>query len=167
MTEGLDCFTGGIDKGISANLCEALVGLGGGGQHPFEIALEPAASRPILTAFAPVRFRRDHLPVLQQAAEDLRARTPESDVVVTGNVVRLHREPDSAGEITVVGRIDDQDALRRVWMELPASAYDIAMRAHERMCPVSVRGILIRRGTRLFLARPTGFEVLAESAAGE
>jgi hypothetical protein len=53
-----------------------------------------------------VRFRRDHIPVIREADVELRARTREDDVVVTGEVVRLHREPGGAGEITLVGRVD-------------------------------------------------------------
>jgi hypothetical protein len=163
--DGLDCFTRAVDRGVSANLCEALVGLGGNGQHPFEVTLEPAAARPMSRAdFSPVRFRRDHFPVLRQAAEDLRARTPESDVVVTGNVIRLYREAEATGEITIVGHVEDQDALRRIWIRLPDQWYDIAVRAHERMLPVSVRGNLVRRGTRLLLTHPTGFELLSDNS---
>jgi hypothetical protein len=160
--DGLDYFTDAVGQGVSANLCEALSGLGGAGRHPFDVSLAVAASRPTNATFPAVRFRRDHLPVLQQAAEDLRARTPEDDVLVTGNVVRLYRDRDAtaSGEITVVGRVDEQEALRRIWMELPADAYEVAMRAHERMRQVSVRGSLLRRGTRLFLGRPTGFAIV-------
>jgi len=57
----------------------ALAGLGGGSQHPFDLSLSLAAARPTASPSAPVRFRRDHLPVLKQAAEALRARAPEGE----------------------------------------------------------------------------------------
>ncbi|MGH3679907.1 MAG: hypothetical protein ACRDT2_06575 [Natronosporangium sp.] len=162
-SDGLDPFTDAVAEGLSANLCEALVGLGGGAGHPFEMSLSLAAVRAEPTQLAPVRFRRDHLPVLREAAVELRARTPEEDVVVTGDVVRLHREAGGAGEITLAGRVDDQEPLRRIWLDLPADDYATAMRAHQEMREVNVSGNLVRRGTRYVLTHPSGFRVRGES----
>jgi hypothetical protein len=111
-----------------------------------------------------VRFRRDHIPVIREAAVELRARTPEEDVVVTGEVVRLHREPGGSGEITVVGRADEQEPLRRIWISLPSDDYDVAMQAYQEMREVTVTGNLVRRGTRYVLARPTGLRISATPA---
>ena len=160
--DGLEPFNEAIGRGVSANLCEALAGFGGTGGHPFHLSLSLAAARHEVATLPPVRFRRDHLPVLKEAAAELRALTPEDDVVVTGEVVRLHREGQSVGEITVVGRVEDSETLRRIWLELPIEAYQEAMRAHEAMRQVTVRGSLVRRGTRFYLSGPTGFRVLAD-----
>jgi hypothetical protein len=159
-SDGLDPFTRAVEDGLSANLCEALVGLGGAAGHPFELSLSLAAARGEVTPLRPVRFRRDHLFVLKEAASELRARTPEEGVVVTGEVVRLHREPGAAGEITLVGRVDDQEPLRRIWMDLPDDDYESAMRAHQQMREVTVAGNLVRRGTRYVLTSPSGFRSL-------
>lgn len=80
-------------------------------------------------------------------------------MVVTGEVVRLHREAGGAGEITLVGRVDDQEPLRRIWMDLPADDYALAMRAHEEMHEVTVTGSLVRRGTRYILTHASGFRI--------
>jgi hypothetical protein len=158
---GLDAFTQVVPTGVSANLCEALVGLGGESGHPFELSLRLAPSRPLRIArLTPIRFRRDHLPVLASAARELRERIPEEGVVVEGNVVRLHREGSGAGEISIAGAIDGEDRLRRVWMSLADEDYTVATRAHAEMSTVSVRGDLVRRGDRLFLTNPTGFRAL-------
>jgi hypothetical protein len=162
-SDGLGPFSEAVGEGLSANLCEALVGLGGSAGHPFEVSLALAPVRADAGRFAPVRFRRDHLPVLKEAAIELRARTPEDDVVVTGEVVRLHREAAGSGEITLVGRVDDQEPLRRVWLDLPSDDYSAAMRAHEEMREVSVSGSLVRRGTRYVLTHPSNFRVRGES----
>ena len=119
------------------------------GATPFEFAVSLAAARSEAAALAPIRFRRDHVPVLKAAAAELRARTPEDDVAITGEVVRLYREGASAGEITVVGRVEDAEILRRIWMELPAPDYQAAMVAHQEMRQVTVRGSLVRRGDAL------------------
>jgi hypothetical protein len=156
---GLDSFTDAVPAGVSANLCEALVGLGGDAGHPFELSLRLAPSRPLrardgLTA---VRFRRDHLPVLASAADELRERVAEEGVVVVGNVVRLHREGTGSGEITIAGTVDGGERLRRVWVSLTEPDYAAATRAHQEMVVVSVRGDLVRRGTRLYLTDPAAF----------
>jgi len=44
--DGLEPFTDALGWGVSANLCEALAGLGGAGQNPFELSLSLAASWP-------------------------------------------------------------------------------------------------------------------------
>jgi hypothetical protein len=162
--DGLDAFTEVVPVGVSANLCEALVGLGGEAGHAFELALRLAPSRPLRSGrFSPIRFRRDHLPVLASAARELRERVPEEGVVVEGNVVRLHREGSGAGEITVAGTIDEDDRLRRVSMSLPGGDYLVAARAHQEMSVVAVRGDLVRRGTRLFLTNPVGFRPVPDA----
>lgn len=159
-SDGLEPFTGAVEHGVSANLCEALVGLGGAVGHPFQVSVSLAAVRRHPEALAPVRFRRHHLPVLREAADELRARTPEEDVSVTGEVVRLYREGRTAGEITLVGRVDEQEPLRRIWLGLPGGDYEQAMRAHQEMREVTVRGNLVRRGTRFYLVNATGFRLL-------
>jgi hypothetical protein len=160
--DALNAFTGAINRGISANLCEALVGLGGEGGHSFEISLLPAPSRPINRSLMPVHFRRDHLPVLAAAAQELRERMPEEDVLVTGNVVRLHREGFASGEVSIAGIVEGEDRLRRIWLNLESEIYQEASRAHMEMLTVSVRGDLVRRGTRSYLVNPNGFRLLPE-----
>ena len=161
---GLDAFTASVNRGVSANLCEALVGLGGETGHPFELGLFLAASRPLRhRELKPIRFRHDHLPVLEAAAQELRERIAEEAVAVVGNVVRLHREGSGAGEISVAGTVEGEDRLRRIWMDLPAEDYVQATRAHEQMLNVSVRGDLVRRGTRHVLKSPSGFQVIPDS----
>lgn len=162
--DGLAAFTDGISRGISANLCEALVGLAGPDAHPVELSLTLAAARPSTRRLPPVRLHRHHFAVLQSAAEELRARSAEEDSVVTGNVVRLYRDSsERPGEVTIAGTVDDDTRLRRIWVELHGDDYDVAVRAHTEMRVVSVQGDIVRRGTRSYLSRPTKFRVLPET----
>jgi hypothetical protein len=161
--DGLAPFTGAVRRGVSANLCEALAGFGGDGGHAFELAVSLAATRPNPAPLPPVRFRPHHVPVLREAAAELRARTAEEDVAVVGDVVRLHREGGGAGEITLVGRVEDSETLRRIWMDLSEQDYPAAVRAHEQTRQVTVRGNLVRRGTRYYLAGAGGFRILSDT----
>lgn len=163
--DGLDSFTQVIRRGVSANLCEALVGLGGEARHPFDLALSLAPSRPLVRRVLPlIHFRRDHLPVLAAAAQELRERVPEEGLLVVGNVVRLHREGSGPGQISIAGTIEGEDRLRRIWMDLMEEAYHQATIAHRDMLSVAVRGDLVRRGTRLYLTNASAFRVLQDEA---
>jgi hypothetical protein len=162
-SDGLDSFTRAVRRGVSANLCEALVGLGGQAGHPFEVSMSLAAARPLSSRVpSPVRFRRDLLPVLSEVARVWRESVAEEAVSVVGNVVRLHREGTGSGEISIAGTVEGDDRLRRIWMELAAEDYEKAMTAHQRMCRASVRGDLVRRGTRLYMRNPSGFHMIEE-----
>jgi hypothetical protein len=162
--DGLARFTQGVASGISANLCEALVGLGGPAAHPVELSLMLAPSRPSARVLAPIRFRRDHFAVLQSAAAELRARSAEEDSVLVGNVVRLYRESSAAsGEVSVAGTVEGEDRLRRVWVELAGDDYETAVRAHRDMRLVSVRGDIVRRGNRSYLSRAGNFQILPDA----
>ncbi|MBO3738190.1 hypothetical protein [Actinoplanes flavus] len=158
--DGLDVFTDAVSRGVSANLCEALVGLGGETGFPFELSMRLAVARPLRArAFEPIRFRRDHLPVLASAAQELRERIADEGVLVVGNVVRLHREGAGPGEISIAGAVEGEDRLRRVWMTLGEGDYAQATLAHQEMRSVAVRGDLVRRGTRLHLMNPSAFQL--------
>jgi hypothetical protein len=161
--DSLEAFTAGVKRGISANLCEALVGLGGEQGHSFEISHRLAPARPARTALPPVRFRRDHIPVLSAAAQELRERLPEEDVLVSGNVVRLHREASESGEVSIAGVVEGEDRLRRIWINLDSDTYLVAADAHKNSLTVAVRGDLVRRGNRSYLLNAHGFAVSDDS----
>jgi hypothetical protein len=161
--QGLDAFTEAVPLGVSANLCEALVGLGGEAGHPFEFTSRLAPSRPLRArTFPPIQFRRDHLPVLASAAQELRELVADEGVLLVGNVVRLHREGAGGGEISVAGTVEGDDRLRRVWMSLSEGDYSRAADAHQQMLLVSVRGDLVRRGIRHYLINLSGFHVVRD-----
>lgn len=58
--------------------------------------------------------------------------------------------------------MEGDDRLRRIWVELDGADYESAVRAHQEMLQVSVRGDIVRRGTRSYLTRPSGFQVLPD-----
>ncbi|MFB7400874.1 hypothetical protein ACFCZR_11940 [Streptomyces rubiginosohelvolus] len=162
---GMDAFTSRADKGVNANLCEALSGFstpdGGDSLIDFSWAL----SRPVEPA-PPVRLSRDQGDVLREAAQNLRSAAPEEDVTVIGAIVRLHREGAfGAGEVSIAGIVEGgmNDRLRRIWLDLTEADYSVATRAHESGATVAVTGRLVKRGNRYVLQNPSGFAVRNES----
>lgn len=160
--DGLEEFVAREESGISANLCEALLKLSGEDQQGFEVAFAWSLDRPVENVDPAVSFDEESIPVLEEAARELRARIPEDEVRLRGTVVRLHREGQhGSGEVTIAGSLvgDPPERLRRVSLDLAEPDYEQAIRAHESFDDVEVVGSLIRRGTRSYLREARGFDV--------
>lgn len=163
---GIDAFTQRAEKGVNANLCEALAGFASPEGGSASIDFSWALSRPVEPA-EPIELNRDQVSVLREAAQELRAAAPEEDVTVVGAVVRLHREGTlAAGEISIAGIVEGgtNDRLRRIWLDLAEEDYSLATRAHGSGATVSVTGNLVKRGNRYVLQNPGRFTVRAENA---
>lgn len=159
---GLDAFVQRESDGMSANLCEALVSLAGEDENPFEVRFAWALDRPVMDLAPLVRFDSESVPVLREAARELRARLPEDEVRIRGNVVRLHREGQLGhGEVTIAGIAsgDPLEKLRRVSVSLAESDYEQAIAAHRSFSDVEIVGSLIQRGTRTYLTEARGLLV--------
>ena len=164
--DGLDAFLRREDTGISANLCEALVGLAGEEGVGFDVQFAWSLDRPVAGLEPRVRFNEESIPVLGEAARELRAMLPEDEVRLRGNVVRLHREEQlGSGEVTIAGWIvdDPQGKIRRVSLNLAESDYQRAIQAHQSFTDVEVVGSLFQRGTRTHLRDARSFELMSSS----
>lgn len=162
IDEGLEAFVSRESEGISANLCEALARIAGEEEQGFDVRFAWALDRPIADLQQRVAFSAESIPVLREAARELRARLPEDDVRVRGIVVRLHREgQQGAGEVTISGIVtgDSPEKLRRVAVSLAESDYELAIEAHQNYADVEINGSLVRRGTRTYLNDAHGFVV--------
>jgi hypothetical protein len=71
---GIEAFEERAEFGVSANLCESLVELGGQSRTPFDVGFSWALSRPMRDAPQDVSFERETLDVLEQAATELGSR---------------------------------------------------------------------------------------------
>lgn len=157
---GIDAFVRRENEGVSANLCESLVGLGGQDATPFDVRFSWALERPVHELPPAIQFNTDTIPVLREAARTLRSWVPEENVRISGNVVRLHREGSyGAGEASIAGIVsgDVEEKLRRVSVSLAEEDYRQAITAHENFAGVEIVGSLIQRGNRLYLQDPHDF----------
>jgi hypothetical protein len=109
-----------------------------------------------------VYFRAIDIPVIREAGKLLRS-TPSREERIEGYVVRLTRERGLGDEGTVSIQSLIEDKLRRITVELPPSAYQRAVRAHEADRKVACYGKLQRRGKTFFLREPRGLEILDDS----
>lgn len=160
---GIEPFIEREASGLSANLCESLVQLAGEEERGFELQFSWALDRPMLDQSPRVTFEAESIPVLREAARELRAQVPEEDVRIRGNVVRLHRDEKlGPGEVTISGTFagDPSEKLRRIHVPLTEDAYGDAITAHETYADVEVVGAIYIRGTHTYLKDARAFKVL-------
>lgn len=162
---GYESFSRNISNGVTANFCEALVGISGETPRPYSVDFDWAAVRPVETrpsvAFTPMQIE-----VLGEAARTLRSVEPEENVQIIGAVVRLHRDAKlGPGEVSILGYVDGDVAEKvcRVWVELAEDDYASAVTAHHEGHTVSLHGDLKRSTNRTELSNPRGFRSWVDS----
>lgn len=165
-----DAFSGAVERGASANLCEALVRL----IEPFptlDVSLTWARTHPRNRVRDVVRFGEGDAPILRQAARMFRDRSPRADVHVVGFVHRLKREEGEVdGTITLRAYIDgEQGQELSVAAVLSQEDYERAIQAHKERALVVAQGDLERYSQRwrLLNARIEALVPLPEESAAE
>ena len=139
-------FADSVDKGVSANLCDALVKLIG----PFptlDISVAWARTRPISPPQEVFRYARADAAILSEAARQFRNREPQPDTYLFGTVQRLRRDEDEVrGTINLRTSIDGKN--RSVAVVLKKADYDRAIQTHKERMPIILQGDLERSGQR-------------------
>jgi len=141
-----DAFAEVVEKGVSANLCEALDTM----IMPFsttDVSFVWARTRPAAKAREVIRFSNDDAPILREAARAFRQRGPRHDESLVGFVNILNRTEDQEeGKIRLKAEIDGQ--MQSVNAVLEQSEYARAIRAHAEQATVIAEGDLERVGQR-------------------
>lgn len=149
-------FGEAVRHGVSANLCEAVVGLWGeeAAQRrlAFGFAWAPARAAD-MTVPTEVSFAEDRIPVIRELGRLLREQAPISDFELEGAVVKLERpEGATTGRATVMSLVEGRQ--RRIVMELGDSDYWTAVQAHAQQMPIRGVGTLARDGKSYSLQDP-------------
>ena len=141
-----DAFPEAVERGASANLCEALATL----IEPFhgiDVGLSWARIRPMNAARETIRFGASDAPILREAARWFREEEPRPDVSLIGRIRRLQRDDREAdGTITLRTYIDGR--VQSVTAALNRPDYDRAIQAHKSGTLVAMMGDLERFGQR-------------------
>mgnify|MGYP003576479269 FL=1 len=161
LSTNIGFFDGAVEKGVSANLCDALVAMSGSNQdREFEIRISQAAAyapqrRDEVFAFSPNSVRR-----ISEAWEYLKDNFVIRDQGITGYVKRLDRVHGAEfGTVTVSAEIGGTE--RQVSIELPAAQYDQSILAHLTEKVVECRGDIHITPKSAKLLNASGFAVLA------
>ncbi len=158
----LDPFTAAVERGVSANLCDAIVGLHeGGAGRTLSVRMHWASARTPDPAFAQpsyVAFTRDVIPVLQEVSRQFKESGLREEFELQGVPVTLHSESAQAGGTVLVDAVVN-GAVRRVRITLPSGEYELAIAAHKDEKTVSCSGELVREGRAFVLRNPRGFTI--------
>lgn len=159
----IEPFNRAVEQGVSANLCDSLLGLAGANENvPFDVELSwaPNRGRPTDTPNK-VAFSPDTLPVFEEVSRVFKRKSPREEFELEGAIIRLDREGDKGpGTIRVMGAVDNRT--RKVEVELQESQFERAIEAFGNPTPVRVLGELNRTGRKYRLKNPRGFELLPE-----
>lgn len=156
-------FVERVGEGVSANLCDALVDIGGQRQSSFDIRFAWAPASPVRLDTPVVRFDRPVIAALKAGAKFLRKLPVTETATVTGRVVDLHRSPmDRLGRVQVEGAVEATDQRRdgRVTMRLAPQHYDLAVSAHGAGRPLRVVGELRHTGRQFEISTVSSVEIV-------
>jgi len=163
-TGNAEPFWDSVEHGVSANLCEALVGLNeSGGNSGVETCFSWALSRQAPESTPKkIMLSADVISYCGEAAKILRATSAIDDVEVQGEVTNLERTYEASdGTITVSGVVDGKP--RRILLWLSHSDYELASRANAEKRPIYCVGKLEKEGASWVLRNPRDFAILAET----
>ena len=155
-----DAFTKAVERGASANLCDAVAT----SIEPFggiDVGVTWARTYPVEKARETVRFGAPDAPILREAARRFREWEPRPDTSLIGRIQRLKRDDrETDGTVTlrtyVEGRVVSVTAL------LDRPNYDRAIQAHGSGAVVVMTGDLERFGDRWRLRDPYIADVISD-----
>lgn len=161
-TNDVTAFQEAVEKGVSANLCEAVAGLSiSDTPQDTTISVNWSPTRGVPNG-TPSRFHfsSDSLPILRGVARIFREKAPYGTYELRGAVIELKRDEGAlAGQVTVAGAVDGIG--RKVNVELFGDDYDQAIKAHQSEHPILCEGELVKDGRSYRLQNPRNLTIEA------
>ena len=160
---GMEPFQQAVSRGVSANLCEAVIGLSAvDSGEGLDVNVSWSPSRPAGNgALARVQLGGDSIPIIREAARQFRETAPAEDLAIEGVVTRLDRGADATeGDVTIAANVEEH--LRRVVVRLAGDTYSQAVKAHDNRQTVKCTGDLVKEGRGYRLQNPRYFEVVLQ-----
>ena len=160
-TKDVVAFEEAVSSGVSANLCDAIIGISGSKKNrDVEISIQLAPSEKesneITTSH---RFSSTHIPVLETASEYYKGNYVIYDYGIYGLVVRMDHEPsEDYGTVRVSSLVNGSE--KNISIELGLDDYWEAVRAHRPNIPVTCKGDLHVTPRSAYLLNPQNFRVL-------
>ncbi len=161
----MTAFQSAVSRGVSANLCDAVVGLSavspGDG---LDIQVSWSRTRPV-DPETPSRvvLGNDSIPIIGEAARQFREIAPLEDAEIEGFVTRLDRGREAKeGDVTIEASVEGK--LRRIVLRLGTETYSQAVQAHDERRPVRCTGELVKEGRGYRLKDPRHFEFSSPTA---
>lgn len=163
----MDAFDRAIQDGVSANLCSALVGIGGTAPQTgdkLSIAFTWARSRTADPNIArEIVFPGDRFTVISEAARLYKGIDVEEEIEIRGVIVALKTDQTQGppfGPVTVRDVLTTRH--RKVQIHLDKRLHEMAIRAYKNRDEVSCRGVITRSGSNSTILQPRDFIVLTD-----
>ncbi|MGQ7273979.1 hypothetical protein [Marinobacter sp. V034] len=160
-SESLIFFEDAISSGVSANLCDAIIGISGVNRNrdveiSIELALAEIDSQKIVRKH---KFLSRQVPVLATASEYYKGNFVINNYEVFGLVVRMDHEPtEGYGVVRVSSLVNG--VTRNISIQLDLDNYWEAVKAHKPNIPVVCRGDLHVNPRSASLVNPKDFSVV-------
>ena len=157
--EGISLFEQAAQRGVSANMCDAVASLASR-QDGIEIGLSWAQVRPAIKSDTRFGFAQSHADVLSDGANLLRRKNPFLDANITGEIVRLDRDSHEEfdGQAVVLCELDRRPAALHV--QFATQDKEEVVRAFRNSIEISLDGDIHREGNRHVLKNPRNFLLL-------
>ncbi|MBR7829895.1 hypothetical protein KDK95_26555 [Actinospica sp. MGRD01-02] len=160
-----------VDMGLSANLCEALVELGGGSttadsHFDMEVLVGVPATESTAEAVKAVSFAGHEISALAQIGEFIKHGYDLREVDVQGTIQTLERAASSGpGVVTIDGQVQGEVAAssRKYRVHLNEADYAMAAVAHTNGQAIFAHGVLSPSGTRFHVRDVSAMRILRRS----
>jgi hypothetical protein len=148
-------FKESINKGVSANLCESLVGISGHqNNHEVEITIKSKH----LDIKSVHTFNKKNIENLKIAADYLKGNYFIKSYKIIGAIVSLRQQPeDTKGIIVIKFKFDG--VIRNIKISLNTDEYQLAIYAHIKKLEVSISGDLSITGKQSRLLNQKDFSI--------
>lgn len=156
-------FDSTIEKGVSANLCDALVGLSGANQkREFEILVSPSKADNLKEVKRTFFYSRKKIESIAKASEHFKENFVIENLLIEGFVKRLDRpKSHEIGTVVIETKINGVD--KHVTVELPSDEYLLAVTAHRAKSLIECKGDLHVTPRTSKLLNPNGFKVFGNT----
>lgn len=156
----LKAFDDAVLSGVSANLCDALLGFSGEKRNrTFEISVTAAATPMLESESRKFEFNEKQVEVLEKASGYYKDDYVLADRVLIGYITKLVRpKGETAGTITLDSTLSDVE--RKVRVSLTGDDYHLAVIAHDNGEMVRVQGDVHIKPKNAELLNPKNFGVI-------
>ncbi|MDZ4290993.1 MAG: hypothetical protein U1C47_03620 [Hydrogenophaga sp.] len=156
----LSVFDNTVERGVSANMCEAVLGMAGrNGQRKVAVSVVAAPVVPHVLTSLPIQFEPAQFEAIKAAVEYLKGDYWLLDRTIRGYVKRLDREHgDVEGSVYITAVLFGKNE-KNVSVALSAPEYVEAIRAHDKGLLVEVHGDIYVTPRTATLLKASGFRV--------
>ncbi|MBV8213394.1 MAG: hypothetical protein JOZ08_09250 [Verrucomicrobia bacterium] len=167
LTGGIEPMKAAVARGVSANLCEAIVGLHeGSGEKGVEFSFSWAPLRGAPSnVVSQVAITPDSIPIIGETARIFRETESVESTEVLGIVNKLQHQDGNQGKVTIAGSADG--IARTVTLELSGPDHTLAVRSYEDRIPISCVGELTREGRSWVLKNPREIDLIVNDDGSE